>query len=400
MKKFIALILTALLACSLVACGDKSKETQPTESSVVTNEKAVDTTEKSDDTSKDKENDSKDIEVVKSFVDAIKAKNYDAIIQCLNIDADKSFVSAEDIEFALPRSSFADLADDSIKDSTADFSSSYQTGDDHTTVTVVCKKDDKEVANTEIKTILNDKNEWKIDTNDFYYQNYSFRTPGNVEVSVNGKTVDKEFISKSKTGGLGTSCDWTLPYVGKKEAKIKLTCANYTFETSLTTTENNTLADKGEDTYKVFYDIEADEQEKIFKSIKDTWNAMYKDWLAGKNANDLLNGYLSDDADPDIATRIIDGFKSMSDQGSNGNDKFNMVTVQARPDGSVQYITDELIGVNFGYKLSWHYKLADWNQDMTRFSSIILKKTDKGYKIYKLIDEGLFTECNNFTKDW
>ena len=127
---------------------------------------------------------------------------------------------------------------------------------------------------------------------------------------------------------------------------------------------------------------------------------MYKDWLDGKNANDLLNSYLSSDADPDVAIRIVDGFKSITDQGSSGNDKFNMVTVQARPDGTVQYITDDLILVNFGYKLAWHYKLADWNQDMTRFSHIILKKTNDGYKISQLTDEGLFNDCNNFTSDW
>lgn len=387
LKRILALGLCAVVAAGmLVACG-KAKEGQPAEgSSVTANEKAVKT--------------SKDVDVVRSFIDAIKAKDYASVIQCLNIDADKAFLSNEDIEFALPRSSFADLTDESVQDATVDLSSSYQSGDDHSVVTAACMKDGAEVAHIQINTVLNDKNEWKIDTPDFYYQNYSFRTPGKVAVTVNGKTVGPEFVSKSNTGGFGTACDWTLPYVGKKGVNVKLTCPNYTIEKSLPTTENNELASNGEDTYKLFYDVETAEQDKIFTYIKDTWNAMYKDWLDGKNANDLLDSYLSSDADPNIAIRIVDGFKSITDQGSSGNDKFNMVAVQARPDGTVQYITDDLILVNFGYKLAWHYKLADWNQNMTRFSNIILKKTDDGYKISQLTDEGLFNYCNNFTSDW
>ena len=300
LKRILALGVCAVVAAgTLVACGDKAKEGQAADgSSVVANEKAVKT--------------SKDVDVARSFVDAVKAKDYDSVIQCLNIDADKAFLSAGDIEFALPRSSFAELADESVQDATVDLSSSYQSGDDRSVVTATCVKDKTEVAHVQINTVLNDKNEWKVDTADFYYQNYSFRTPSKVEVTVNGKVVGQEFMSKSNTGGFGMSCDWTLPYVGKKGVNVKLTCANYTIEKLLPTTGNNELASKGEDTYKLFYEIDAAEQEKIFTYIKDTWNAMYKDWLDGKNANDLLNTYLSDTADPDIATRIVDGFKSMS----------------------------------------------------------------------------------------
>lgn len=64
------------------------------------------------------------------------------------------------------------------------------------------------------------------------------------------------------------------------------------------------------------------------------------------------------------------------------------------------WLTDNKILVNFDYELTWDYLLVDWNQSTKRQSEIILVKEDGKYKIDTLLDNGLFTENNSFTKEW
>lgn len=388
--RVIAAVLCGVMAVSsLAAC---SKQVVPMDAD---NGKADTASE----TNKFAINSKSDKGIAESFVNALIGEDYDTVISCLNIDQEKSFISSEDIEFAIPRSKYANLTDEAIKTAKVDYSSTYVTGAESSTVTATFSNGKELTEQVSIETVLNENNEWKIEAPDFYNKNFTFRAPsGKVTITANEIQVGKEYLTNGTAGKLGKYCDYTLPYVGKKGLNVKVTCDNYTYETVLSTTSNNSDVDE----YKAIYNIESDEYESICSYIKDAWNGMYKEWIEGNGANAIVTSYLSEKADPEIANRIVSGYKQMSEPSatsSRGNDLFKMVDVLPNENGAF-YITDDLIGVNFNYKLSWHYILADWMKDMNRTSSIVLQKTNDEYKIYELTDEELFTKCNEYTQDW
>ena len=388
LKKMLAFGLCGIIAAFvLVGCG---KETVPTP--IDTDSGTVPTSAAAN------VNTSKDVEVARSFVNAIASKDYNTAISCLNVDEDKSFITAEDIEFSLPRTSFVDLGTDAVQGSESEYSSDYKSGMEHTTVTAVFTKGESKTT-VSIPVGLNNKNEWKVDAPEFYHTNFTFRAPsGKVTITANGKPVTADMITNQAAGSLGKAYEYTLPYVGKKGVIVKVSCDNYEKEFSMATSSNNTEVDNNNMCY---YDLDSDAYNTVLTYIKDTWNSMYKDFENGKNANDLMS-YLSDDADSDIATSIINDFKGITKQGSFGNDDFKITEIRPYNDGDgAFYVTDDLLCVNFNYKLHWHYKASDtWMKDMKRTSNIVLKNVGGKYKIYELTDEKLFTECNGCTQDW
>lgn len=335
-------------------------------------------------------------DVARDFINAVIGGEYDTAITMLDIDNTKSFITGEDMSFFLPRSKFTALLGDSVKGADLKLTPQGNSGSTSQLVSAVFSKDGTDTVNMEIPVVQGD-NGWRIDAPEFYYSNFRFLAPsGDVTVTANGKPVDKSYITDDAAGGTKKAVIYTLPYVGKKEVKVKVSCDNFENEVTMPATSENTEFDD----YNTLYYLKAEEREEVNKSIKDAWNGMYKDWLSGKNATDLLK-YLSDDADPDITNRVVSGFKSMSDTGSSGNDNFNLVEVNQGSDNNyVFYVSDDMVYVNFNYKLTWNYKLMDWSQETKRKSSIILKKVNGEYKIYQLVDEKLFTECNNFTSEW
>ena len=384
LKKALILGLCGIMAASvLVGCG-KEKVPSPSfaEDSTVNDTVGVKT--------------SKDVDVAKSFVNALASGSYDDAIVCLNIDSDKSFLSSEDIAFSLPRTSFADIGTDAVQGSEPEYTSTYSTGAERSTVNVVFKKDGTETATVSIPTILNENNEWKVDAPDFYHTDFTFRAPsGDVKITVNGKELSKDFVLKSGTGDSGFMCDYKLPYVGKKGLTVNLSCDNYTKDFVLMPSSSNEVDDDS----CVGYDLTDAEAHEVLDYIKNTWNSMYADYVNGKTANDLI-AYLSDHADSDIAKKIRDGFDDMENGQSFKDDEFEMTDIRLRDAGAF-YVTDSIIVVNFNYELKWHYGAsATWMENMKRSSNIMVEKTSDGYKIYKLTDDGLFTARNGFTQDW
>ena len=394
MKKCISLLLIAVM-CSFVIVGCGNKGTGPNGVDAVSGtSKAAESSNSSGSSS------SEDVAV--EFVNSLMSADYKTALDCLGLEEGKSFLVEDDIDFYLPRSSYACVSDlkttEGIKVVASDYKKSSNSS---ATVTVTFVNDEGNAVNSvPVKTALNDENKWVVEADEFYNTNYSFRTAGgNVDLVVNGIKVSEDLCSNTSAGDTGLSKEYTLPYVGKKTINVKLSCDNYTYDTELSTSSNNEIGDDD----KAFYILKDAEQTEVFTAVKDIWNSLYSDFKKGNKPTDELN-YIAKYADPDICSQIWDGFKSMQSGFAGGdslrNVNFNLTKVKSRSDGDTFWVTDNKMVVNFDYELTWEYLLTHSIYSTKRHSNILLSKEDDDFKIYTLIDTGLFTESNNFTQEW
>lgn len=340
--------------------------------------------------------------VAETFIKSLVSADYDTALSCLNIDEECSFLTANDIEFAVPRSSFADVVNVNMNDFT--FSTGLKGSYSDAASCVVSAVDNNDSNNTRmfsVPMVLDDNNKWAVDNNEFYYENYSFCTAGgNVNITVNGKKVSDKFCVNNSAGATGLAKEYTLPYVGKKEIEVVVSAdGNYVYTQSLATSANNEIGDDD----KVFKALDETEETECLDFIKNTWNDINSLYESGKHkATDVLD-YLSVNADSDIANQIWDGLELLHKPNSiekDRDDNFNLKLCKKSSGTDMLWLTDNKILVNFDYELTWDYLLADWNQSTKRQSEIILAKEDGKYKIDTLLDNGLFTENNSFTKEW
>lgn len=389
MKKIVALILTLSLCFStalMSGCMSKNEVSSQAESSAAANES--------------KNNTGGVDEIASDMTTAVINKDYKTILTLMDLNGENSFVTEDDIAFQLPRSNYSELLN--VKD-VAEIETKIVDKSKTSTYAKAYKKNGsgEPTPLADITLNLDDNNNWVVSSEEFVNENFSFRGPsGNVTVTVNGKDITNNatVIKKTKTGDTGMCTDYTIPKVGKKNIKVNVKCENYNFTKEIATAGNNQISDDTE----AFYDLKDNEKEAITTYIKNTWNALYKDWESGKKSTDETQ-YISDKADIDILKTAWDGFDKLtkpSATSSKGNDNFKMEKVLINNEASTSYLTDNVILVNFKYELHWHYKLADWNQQTRRLSHIFLEKTKDGYKIYDIGDTKLFTEANSFTKEW
>ena len=391
MKKVLMLILTLSLCFSTVVMnGCMKKSNNETDSQAINDVTSNESKSNIDDTEK----------LATEMATAVINKDYKTILALMNLNGEDSFVTEDDIAFQLPRSNYSELLN--INDA-----SEIETKIvDKSKTSVYAKAYQKSGSGeptslADITLHLDDNNNWVVSSEEFVNEKFSFRGPsGNVTVTVNGKDITNNatVIKKTKTGDTGMCTDYTIPKVGKKNIKVNVKCENYNFTKELSTAANNQISDDTE----AFYDLNDKEKETVTAYIKNTWNALYKDWESGKKATDETQ-YISDKADADILKTAWDGFNTItkpSATSSKGNDNFKMEKVLINNEASTSYLTDSIILVNFKYELHWHYKLADWNQQTRRLSNLLLEKTKDGYKIYSIDDTKLFTAANSFTKEW
>lgn len=325
------------------------------------------------------------------FIKALISKDYKTALKDMD-KGDDSFITESSIEFYLPRSTYSDVEGISLDSVDVAFTGfKNKTKTDSECVVSAVSKDTGTTKDFIVPCSMNKNNQWVVDGNEFYYTDFSFITASDVAVTANGKEVPDSMIV-SKTGTSDTESVYTLPYVGKDDVHIKLSCDNYTYEADISPATSN----GAENADTVLSPISDEDKKACEDFIKTSYNEMYSDYLDGAKASDL-NKYIASDADTDVCNQILNGFKSMSNKGSDGNSAFKLSKCIV---SEANWVSDDLVYVDFKYQLDWVYNLAKWNQSIKRLSNILLKKEDGKFKIYGLTDSGLFTECNNFTQEW
>ncbi len=129
---------------------------------------------------------------------------------------------------------------------------------------------------------------------------------------------------------------------------------------------------------------------------------MYKDYLNNVSAEEIATKYFdSSVTDEDVKLAYTDSFDKLI-QSSVAAYKYHDFSltevVPSKKQESVIY-GDDIILVNFGYRLQWYY-VMNFENNMKRLSSIALKKDGDSFKIYRVTDIGLFNFTNSFTRDY
>lgn len=389
MKKTALLVVFCLLASvCLTACGGK-EVIESGAGKIETN--TVENAKKS-------ANDTAEI-----FVQSLLKSDFDSALTAMCMPAG-SFVTAADIEWYLPRSSFSDILD--IDYETYTVSSDKKTGKTEiANINVIVTSTEKTENGAEPETTsigvpvqLNDQNEWFVNASDFYFTNFTFRTAGKgTTVKVNGTEVDEKYISNKTAGDLGLAYEYTLPYIGKQDAVISISSENFDYEQKLTPVSNN--ADS--DVESVF--AEASDTDEILKFIKDSWNNGYKESLGGASASDFQK-YISSDADTTVSQAMYDGYHALvkPNSGLSSDADYDHLLTQCLPSdqSKANWVTGDTLYIPFKYELTWTYKLANYHESMKRYSSAELKYENGEYKFYALTDPELFTAANQFTAKW
>ncbi len=339
-----------------------------------------------------------------AFIEALISSDFDTALSCLGLEEGESFLTAEDIEFSFPRSSFSDIQGLNLDE----YQLQVQENESTNPEIGICVVDIIEKASDEgnaeesvtVYTKLSDDNKWIVDAEDFYYTNYTFRTSGgDVDVFVNGMEVSDELCTNNAAGGTGLGREFTLPYVGKKEIDVEITCDNYEYTTTLVTSSNNEVT--GED--RVYYTISSEDQSKCAEFVKSAWNGLCEKYESGGKATDAMS-YLASSADSDICNQIWDGLESCHKNGtaveSDRDDNFNFTQCKPTSGAEEFWMTDDKVIFYFDYELTWEYMLINDIRSMKRQSNIILEKEGDNFKIYQLTDSDLFAMNSNFTSEW
>lgn len=405
---FFVLVALVFGVLGMTACGNKEPqgidrvETSSQSQGTDTDGKVTD----------DSSTESKVADIANQFVMSIINKDYDKTLSLMGMDGADCFISKDDIGYQIPRSKYSVLAEADGVDTTGVTGVSYLeetkgTNEVEWVTKVIDKSATKYYTRTlksgdesgepiDISVVLSEDNNWVVSDDSLYAVNYTFRAPSGIKIYANGKEVPKSLVVKSNTGSTGLLVDYKLPYVSKSKVKLKAVGTYCNYEGELAVTSNNEYSD---DTDYFCCNVSSEDETKALDYIKTAWNGLYKEYASGKSSTQV-SGYISDKADSDTINIIWNGFKSLEKKSSGGNDNFHMSTVVKNEDYPICYVSDDVVLVNFKYQLQWHYKLADWNESLKRKSYILLQKDKTGYKLYKVMDEGLFSHVNSFTKEW
>ena len=329
----------------------------------------------------------KEEELAIGFVDALLQSDYGAALEKLSASVyPNALVFEEDLQWALPRTEYRAL--EYIDAEAVEYSTSV---DNSGTVTVHMRDAQGGNETLTVRTEIPKDGDGTPRVNgngDFYRVSYSFRTPSNVQVEINGVPIDKSYITKKNSGKISMYTDWTVPVIGVKDKLIRVYCDNFDATETFTPKSFSDPQNDSDCRFAPNY-----EDEDILLTVKELWNRMYAAASAKDAKPSDLHDFIAKDADPDTAQNIFDGYKEINQDYKSAK----MTQAVFRTDGHTFWANDHCLVINFGYELTWDFY---GSKDMKRLSHIILALEDGVWKVYRVTDGDLFSYTNYFTSEW
>jgi len=311
-----------------------------------------------------------------NFLNALCTGDYQSVID-LSYFPNSSFITPADIEGYIKVSSYKKLYKQ--RDDIKNIEISEDIVDDgknkvaHATL---YDKDNKKLLDYDITFILNENNEWRIDLSEFYITGWQLKTcGGNSVIYIDGqeaKDISYESISDSYGGGQETYRIYTFGAIGKISKTFSIKADTFG-ESSMVLTpgvDNDALLRP---------EVSAEDTQKLFEDIKNSWNGLYDLFVAGNDYSKAYD-YLSSNLDSTVIEKMWQNFIVLS---ANGTD-FKITSVYPQEGSACFYYTDTLVVANFSYDITWS------GGSMTESSSLIMRYEDGKYKICIIPFEKLF----------
>ncbi len=229
---------------------------------------------------------------------------------------------------------------------------------------------------------------WKIILEDLYLKDWKVEVPGSSKLYIDGALVPKT-LSKSNDKGHDV---YTIPAIGPSKKTFKVETTFDELEKKLDVAGSNS----GEEIKLEL--TKEDEINSALEGIKEMWNNMYKDYIDGATNDDVFEKYYDSNFKASDMDKVFkEYFDSLSGKGNKQYvyKDVEMESIIVNPDKKHMIEGNDVIRIEFGYKLNAtvDYIYAgskDVTKSMTRYSSIKLKKTEKGYLIDEITDDKLF----------
>lgn len=336
-----------------------------------------------------------------SFVEALATGDFDMAASLTEAYAEEGYFYGSDIEWYLPRSSFANIQSLGFETFKSKTEGEEKEGSGVYTVSLydaADESDDPAEKSFTINTILNEDNNWVVCVPEFYCTNFLFRTAGgSTTVYVEGQQVPESLCTNDEAGPSELCKEYTIPFIGKNDVEIRIKSDNYDYTQTVTPNSNNSVSSS----VSVFKPV--DEPEKCFSYVKDTWNALCAKYLVGEKAS-CVQDYIANNASYDLCNIVWDGFEEIhvgdSSQGGYKNENYNLTVCKPSSKGDVYWLSDTQVMCYFDYELTWYYTLGKANQSTHQNSSVVLSVEKGVYKFFDFPDTGLFFEANNYSNEW
>ena len=398
MKKIFVITLAGLLAFSMTACGDKAPEKDPvdTESSIV--DTTVDNSESKPDveiedsvTKEDSEEVTEEgVKLTKSqqvaydFAKAIQTGDYETAMGMIDIK-DTTFLTAADLEWFIPRSDFSD-----IQDTDYALVEATSNGDKVRDVVTLNLKP----VSVDVTVALNDDNEWKVEFNDFFIENWTLEVPKNVKIKLNDIEIASTYLdSKEENVDI-----YILPAVANRKATVIATSSVYgDFTMEVTPSYEK---------YTVVCKIDNEKASEMFGQVKDMLNKMNEAYEAGETD---FSKFVSSKADPQLAVTIatcVTNQYTWNNSLSPWNIRFTIVEGLSEYEGKAyipaELLQDDVVTMVVKVEKTWdklkHNSGSDYNRDVGR---ITVQVEDGEMKIFKIAgSDNIIESRNSMTREW
>jgi len=255
---------------------------------------------------------------------------------------------------------------------------------------------DDEIFNTNLNMLSDGY--WYVVVDNLYITDWKVEVPGNSKLYIDNKEVNKT-LSKLNDD---THSVYTIPAIApsKKEFKIETSFDTYTTSFDVAGSNNG---------QKIIPELNKEEEiNNALKYIKETWNSIYKDYTNSVSKEEVLKKYYdSKFTVEDMDTYYSKSFDSLTRKGNKQYINTNVVldSIIINPNKKSYIEANDVIRIEFGYKMTHtvdfvYSNAKDWEEYMTRYSSIELKKTNDEYKIYRITDDKLFNYLKYNIKEY
>lgn len=328
------------------------------------------------------------MQVAMNFVAAIAQNYYTSALTGFDVE-ESPFITAEDIAYAVPRSTFKGIANWAGKEVYLFVDEEECTSNDETAYVVVELRttDDAVLNSYTLGLRLNKDNKWTIVDSSFYETDYYITVPGNVTLYINDTEVSKDLIDHKAGYNEYMDC-YKIPVIGKSVKNLKIACEAFEEQVEAIPATNNS-----EEPFRVDHNLVDTELNDALNATKTLWESLYNDYVSGVPETEWLK-YFSANAPATYVNDIKSSFGDMTE-----DDKGHHITqIQKRSDAECFYLTDQVFVVNIQYQMDYLSGSFEWTREGRRYSHILLTIEDGEYKIFEVSDMKFFREAGG--SDW
>ena len=404
MKKILSALLVSLMLLSLVACSsttpDNTRSTMSKQNELVDQNENMESNDdivtdtfvilnvndkKTGTINVDRKNAS---EVASAFVQGLATRKYNFVKSLLNID-DSPFVDADDIMMVCEKDKWSAINSMTGKEMSIRIrKETTKENDDKAIVYVEMLNTDSNIERSfNVNLVKDESGKWFVEDDVFYIKDFYISTPGNTKLSIDNTIVEERYYD-GECGYENLKSMYKIPYIGKTEKKIAITCEQYEYEDIVKPLQN-----EEKEPLIIIKNLDGIELTEALEATKKLWNDLYNKYC-NKESVDKLSDYFSNNVDKKTYEEIYQSFENIR-TGSGGykDINHNITTIEKRNNEECFYITDNIIVINIQYQVEWTWNFQMGSLETGRkISHILLEKHGDEYRIFQVSDLDFFGE--------